>query len=447
MSIWRLILREILYRKSNFLLAVLAVTVAVGCSIAELTVLRLHDLATDEILARKEQETAMRMTRLEADTKVRMAKLEDDYRKITLAMGYNILILPRDQDLWRLRTLGYVEASMPEEDARKLAESKIVSINHLLPMVQELVDWPEIGRKVLLTGTRGEVPLLHANPKKPILYPVPRGTVAIGYQLQEQLKLHKGDTVTFRGRKYTINNIHPRRGDINDLILWMSLEEAQTLLDRPGRINLIMALECNCAAADRLGQIRQEIHRILPETHVEELEGIAVARARARNRARQEALAAKSRATAEAQTALASEIKNRDELRNQYSAFAAVLVPLALVAGVIWLGLTTLNNVRERQGEIGILRALGLPAAYVYRLFISRAVAVGLLGAALGYSMGLLVGWLWGERDLGGTREALLDPVLLLIVVLAAPALSALIGWMAAAVAVREDPAAILRQE
>src|SRR5436853_4877185 len=102
MSIWRLVFREIGYRKLNFGLAILAVLVAVGCLVAVLTALELHDLRTEEIVAKKE-----------ADTKADMRKLEDDYRKITLKLGFNIEILPKDQNLSELYAKDYASKYMP----------------------------------------------------------------------------------------------------------------------------------------------------------------------------------------------------------------------------------------------------------------------------------------------------------------------------------------------
>src|SRR5262245_61919468 len=101
MSIWRLVFREVLYRKLNFALAVLAVLVAVGCLVGELTLLRAHDLRTRQRVAAKQAETAARMAQVqtethqrmeqfEKDTAAKMKKLEDDYRKIALGLGFNI---------------------------------------------------------------------------------------------------------------------------------------------------------------------------------------------------------------------------------------------------------------------------------------------------------------------------------------------------------------------
>ena len=51
--------------------------------------------------------------------------------------------------------LNGMTASMPESYVDKLASSKIVSVNHLLPSVSRKIEWPEQKRDVILIGTRG----------------------------------------------------------------------------------------------------------------------------------------------------------------------------------------------------------------------------------------------------------------------------------------------------
>jgi hypothetical protein len=445
MSVWRLIIREILYRKLGFALAVLSVIVAVGCPVAALTLLRLHDAGTERVIARKEAETRDRTARLEEDTRRRTAKLEDDYRKIALHLGFNVLILPKDQGLGELHAAGYATKAMPEDYATRLAKSGVATINHVLPVVQQKVKWPERERTIILGGTRGELPVGGRNPKKPLLERVPPGAMVVGYELHRSLKLARGDKVRLMGKAFTVSGLQPERGSADDITVWVNLAEAQKLLGLEGKINGILALECNCAA-DRLHRVRSEIASILPDTQVLEKQSQALTRAEARNRAAEEAKAARARAAAEARAAVDGERQARAELRRGRDALAAVLVPLAVLACVLWLGVLTLANVRERAPEIGILRALGLPSGQVFLLFLARAAAVGLAGAALGYGVGVLAGAAWGRaQDEPVAGSSLLDPGLLLLVLAAAPVLSALVAWLPALLASRQDPAVILR--
>ena len=160
MNLPRVIVREIRFRKLNFLLGVLSVAAAVACVVAQTTVLRRHDLHTERLVAAKEVET-----------QAKMDALEDDVRKITVNMGFNVMILPKTQNLGDLYADDFAAETMPEEYAERLARSRVATINHVLPSLQQKVKWPERERTALLMGVRGEV-YLHSAKQKPILQPV-----------------------------------------------------------------------------------------------------------------------------------------------------------------------------------------------------------------------------------------------------------------------------------
>jgi putative ABC transport system permease protein len=281
---------------------------------------------------------------------------------------------------------------------------------------------------------RGEV-LIQSSKQKPIQEAVPHGKMVVGDELHKSLKLGIGDKVRMLGGEFTVEKVQPERGNKDDITVWINLAEAQELLHKPGRINAMLALECNCEP-NRLGKIQDEIGAILPDTQVIEFATQALARARARNRAAEEAVAAVERVR-----------KQRAELRGQREALAAVLVPVVLLAAVAWVGLLAFGNVRARRAEIGILRALGLHSGQVWALFLGKAVLLGLVGALLGCVAGTLLGALGWEAGTARNLLAGFDPLLFLATVAAAPLLAAVASWPPALLAVRQDPALILREE
>jgi len=425
MKLHRLVLREILHRRLSFALGVASASVAVACLVAALAVLQKHDARTEQIVAAKEVETQQQM-----------AKLEDDYRKLMLKMGFNVLILPKDQNLSDLYADDFASKYMPEEYATRLARSRVVTINHILPSLQQKVKWPEHERTVLLMGVRGEVYLQSAQ-QKPLLEPVAPGTMILGHELARNLGLDAGSKTKLLGREFTIAKVNTERGNKDDITVWINLAEAQELLGKPGLINGILALDCTCDALDRLGRIRPEIARILPDTQVIEYASQALTRAEARQRA-----------ATEAQASIQREKENRGKLRGEREALASVLVPVVMAGSAIWIGLLALANVRDRRGEIGILRALGLRSRQILLIFLGKAILIGLGGAGLGYIAGRAIGVLWREAPGAAPLHiAFVDPRLLLLVLVAAPLLAALASWLPAISAAQQDPAVVLREE
>ncbi|HUW61094.1 MAG TPA: FtsX-like permease family protein [Candidatus Bathyarchaeia archaeon] len=429
MNVWRLVWREIGYRKGDFLLGVAAVLVAVGCLVGVMTLLRAHGGRVAELNAQKQQETAQLM-----------ALAQDDYRKMMKTMGYNVVILSSDEDLSEFWTDGFAKKLMSEELVSRLCKSEIATIQHVLPQLYEKIAWPERDNcSVILIGARGEVPHKHSNMKEPMLDPVEPGKLRVGYALARKLGIKAGDNVTLLGAPFTVSEVHEERGNTDDVSVWMHMAQAQELLKKPGQINAILALSCLCAKGD-LELITKQLSAILPETQV--IHRIPEALIR---------LDARFRMATLSQETIAKETEYHSRLGTEREAFASWLVPLAIVAATVWIGLLAWGNVRERRGEIGILRALGLRSRQILGVFLAKALLVGFAGAFVGYAGGLIAGMAWSAAEgvpvTAASAAGLFDWRLLMSVLVLAPLLACVASWLPALIAAQQDPAVILREE
>jgi putative ABC transport system permease protein len=426
-GILQLAIREIGFRKGDFLLGVAAVTVAAGCLVASVTLLHGHSRWTDR-LADQFQE----------DTLALMRQAEDDYRQITVDMGYNVLVLSKAQDMAAYLDQGYATETMPEDYVSKLGDSKLVTVRHLVPTLQQRITWPEQGdMPVILLGTRSEYPMASGGEKKPIEQAVAPGTMRIGRVVHEKLGINAGDRVTLLGRAFEVAQVNQPRGNEDDISIWIQLDDAQALLNRPGEINAIMALSCHCADQS-LPMLQKEITGILPGTQVIQLANMATARGKTRDRAM--ALTEATTGAQETQEA---------RLRQEREALAAWLVPLAAIGAALWIGYLMLANVRARRHEIGVLRALGYGTPSIMALFLARAAGMGLLGAAAGLLAGFFAGGVWARTDgIPADILALVPaaPGLVLPVLIAAPIVACAASWLPAVIAARQDPADVLRE-
>ncbi|MHC4727969.1 MAG: ABC transporter permease [Planctomycetota bacterium] len=428
MTIWRLVFSEILHRRMNFVLGVLSVMVASASFIGSVTLLNIHDIRTNQILQDKEDELSDRM-----------AELTDVTRKAMLKLGFNVVILPKDQNLADWYSDDYASKYMPEDFVHRLADSGIVTVRHFLPSLQQKVEWPERKRKIILVGTRGEVPNLHKSPVKPMVQPVPPGTISLGYELHRSMDIKVGEKVDLMGRQFTVHACHKERGNKDDITAWIYLAEAQQLLDKQDQINAILALECLCTS-DALPIIRKEIAAILPGTQVIERGSRALARAEARNKVEQEA-----------SIAIVKEKVGRQNLRTVRERLASILTPVIVTACAVWIALLGFTNVRARRDEIGVLRTLGVSAKGILAMFLSKHILVGILGGALGFCAGVLAAVYFGSA-LEGTRIGISDmnlsvAGLMVLSVGGAAVLAVVAGWIPTLTATRQDPADILRQE
>jgi len=418
----RLILREIAHRKLSFALGVLSIAVAAACVVGGGTVLRGHEIRTDRELAAQE-----------ASAEARLAGLTDDYRKLMLRLGFNVRILPKDQDLSDFYAAGFAAKTMDEGFVDRLAAAEIITIRHLLPKLERPVDWPEAGRRIVLLGTRGEVPsTARADRKKKIVAAIPAGMIDAGHRLG----LTAGQTVTLLGREFIVRRNLPEKGNRADITVWMDLAAAQALLGLPGRINEIQAVDCRCAWAN-VQEVRKELQRILPETQVILTQDTALARAEARVRAEKEKAAALEQQRDERMRLLA---RNAD--------LAGALLPVGVIGCGVWVGLLAAVNTRSRRSEVGILRAVGVRAATIFRILMARVAQMGLTGGLIGCAIGFVVGVSGSGLGDGwfAAAGALWNPLLMVVAFAGAPLLAAVAGWPPAAVAAQRDPAEVLSE-
>jgi len=426
MKLSRLVLREVFHRKLNFVLSLVGAALAVIVVLATVALLAAYDRHSDALIAA-----------MEAKTTAEMKNLEDEIRKSMKGLGFNIYIFPRDQEMSEVYAQGFASKTMPEEFVTRLAESKIVTVNHLLPALTQKLKWPEQERTVILIGVRGEVPIAHRDPKSPLIDPVEKGKIVLGFELHKGAGVKAGDEVTFMGRNFVIDKVHAERGSKDDITLWMNLSECQELLGKEGRINEIKALECNCATLDRLGEIRAELLQILPDTQIIETGSTALARAEARNQAK---------ATAQEQIAAAK--RDRENMRDERARMSGLMLPLVALFAMAWVGLLAFTNVRERVSEIGILRALGVRGQMILGAFLSRAIFAGLLGAVFGGMIFSLLYPLFRERSFHSfALSELVGAEVWLLAVGLAPLLAALAAWLPSLLAAQKDPATILRHD
>ncbi len=434
MKIRTLIIKEILHRKLRLVAGIVAVAIAVGVLAGAVVLLRAHDAHTERILQQARQEA-------EAELK----ELEDQMRRAMLKLGFNLLILPEEQELRDWYSEDYATEYMPEDYVHKLAQSGIILVRHFFPILQQKVFWPEKKRTIILVGTRGEVPNPYKRYRAPMVQPVPEGTIVLGHELHTSAGISEGETVQLMGRQFTVHKCYDERGSKDDITAWISLEEAQDMLDKQGKINALLALECLCPGIVDPAQLRQKLAEILPGTRVIEKGTRKLAREEARLKLKENVKAR-----------LEQEEQHRRELRAERERAAALLVPLVMVLCAAWIGLLMFFSVRDRRPEIGIMRAMGYRSRHILTLFVSKTLIFGVVGGAVGLALGALGGsWLAGllesaaQPAAGSTASpwSLLGPGLAAGLLLAACALSVVAGWMPALSACYQDPASILRRE
>lgn len=432
-NIWLIIKRELKHKKYSFLTGVLSLVIATAGFVGSIVLLKGDELATEQLFIEKEREL-----------REEMLQLEDDYRVIMRNMGYNVLILNKEQSLSELERDGYASTYLDYEDVWKIAESDMTSLNHLMPLLQEKIYWEEMDTEIFLSGIRGQVPV-YSKPRhlteddeyrSPIMERVPEGKADLGEEVATILNLRPGDLITIKGESFEVNRVYSRRGTRDDLSVWISLDKAQSILDRPGLINGILALECVCAT-EMLGQVKEDVAAILPHTRVFEFSSLIAARADVRQRA-----------SILHEEIISAERLHQVELREEKERLASLLVLVLVFGASVWIFVLILNNIRERKHEIGILRAIGFRRHQVLQIFLGKSALMGIVAGIIGCISGAWLGILWSGVDpaYAGLENLLSLPVIILGLLLA-PVLALTAGFLPSVMAANQDPANILSEQ
>jgi len=382
MSILSLIYKEIIHRKFNFLLSLLAVMTAVALFISFFTAGKASN-----------RETA----------------------RLMLSMGFNLHIIPNGTDMNEFLLTGLTDKTMPEGYLKKLASQKGFSYNHLLAILHRKISWR--GFEVILTGLAPEVcpPRLK---RPPMVNPIESGTAYVGYILADKLGLKEGDTIEIKGKALKIAKCLFEQGGVNDIRIQCHLKDAQEILNLHDQISEIQAVDCLCFVStnDPVAILRKEIASVLPEARIFQMRPIAMARA-----------------------------QQRQMVRNVF----AVIMPLVVVVCGAWIGVLAMMNVRDRQQEIGIMRALGYGSGKVTAMFLGKAAIIGLVGATLGFAIGTALALNFGPDIFKITAKTVIKPELPLLIksLIFAPIFAAVSSFIPAMIAVTYDPAVTLREE
>lgn len=302
------------------------------------------------------------------------------------SLGANILVLPRSASLQDYYAADLNGQTIPEELAAKIMLAGLTGVEKL--SLKLCIPAELHGRPVTLTGILPQSEFhakaawqaaslfsgnKHVGCKKANLGPKPESLtpeslasertieqllyhqVVVGADVATELQLKAKDSIELLGDKFDVLAVLPATGTVDDSRIFGHLHTVQQLGKTGDVVNAIEVLGC---CEDAAGQLVPELTKLLPDCKIVTISQLV-------------------------QTQVGV---NRLIAR----ASLVVVVVLVLVGGTSVLS-TISSNVRERRKEIGTLMALGATPGFVSRLFLLKALWLGLVGGIFGSVLGTAI--------------------------------------------------------
>jgi putative ABC transport system permease protein len=353
------------------------------------------------------------------------------------ALGANILILPKSASLQDYYGADMQDAEFPEEYVTRLAGSDLQGLDNLSPKLSTPVEVN--GSRFTLTGilptnefqakaawqTAGifsrpqncatvTVPGGIAEPpketlvRKRVISTLEKDQVLVGADVAEAMAIKEGDPLTLLGKAFTVTAVLPATGTVDDSRIFAHLHTVQKLAGKGAVLNAIEILGCCSEISNGLVQ---KINALLPDAKVVTITQI-----------------------------VETQVKTNQMMARLSLLFLAIIVLVggASIANYMY------SNVFERRREIGTLMALGAGSGVVLRMFLLKALLLGLAGGAGGYVLGTAIAVVFGPRIAGVL--VLPMPILALWAVGVAVAIALVSSYFPARQAARLDPATALQE-
>lgn len=321
---------------------------------------------------------------------------EQDVKSQLAELGANVLILPQGADLQDYYAADENGKTLPEENAAKILLASLPGVEELSPKLcvaaeidktpvtltgilpqsefEAQATWQSAG---MFTKTKhvGCKKAAHGHGEKDnspaalastrTLQQLAKDEAIVGADVAERHELMAGQWLFLLGERFKLIAVLPRTGTVDDSRVFAHLHTVQRLANTGEVVNVIEVMAC---CDDAAGDLTSQLAALLPDCKVVTISQV-----------------------------VATQV-NVNRMMQGVSWFA--LAVLVVVGGASVAG-TIAANARERRREVGTLMALGATPGLVARLFLAKALLLGLCGGVAGAVVGLVAAVLLGPAWAG----------------------------------------------
>lgn len=355
------------------------------------------------------------------------------------ALGANVLILPKSVSLQDYYSADMQNDEFPEEYVQRLAMSDLQGLDNLSPKLslpvklkersftltgilpksefQAKAMWAGAGilsRPAEGCGTVADVPGAFRPTAKETLVrqrvveDLGDTEALIGADVAVLLGLKEGDRLDVLGHTFTVTAVLPQTGTVDDSRIFAHLHTVQEMAGKGPVINAIEIVGC---CKEISGGLVQKINRLLPEAKV---------------------------------VTVTQVVDTQVKTNGMMARLSLIFLGIIVLVGGASIANYMFANVYERRREIGTLMALGAGSTVILKMFLLKALLLGLAGGICGYLLGTVLAVLLGPRLAG--IPVLPMPMLVLWALGISVVIALAASYFPARRAARLDPCATLQE-
>jgi putative ABC transport system permease protein len=355
------------------------------------------------------------------------------------ALGANILVLPKSVSIQDYYSADMQDDELPEEYVTILTLSDLQGLDNLSPKLSVPVTVQ--GRNFTLTGilpksefqakaiwqgagifTRpaegcgdiADVPDVFKPPPKETLVrqrvidDLASDEALIGADVASLLGIEDGGEIEALGRVFSVSAVLPQTGTVDDSRIFAHLHTVQELTGKGPVINAIEVVGC----CQEISQgLVEKINKLLPDARV---------------------------------VTVTQVVETQVNTNQMMSRLSMIFIGIIVLVGGASIANYMYANVFERRREIGTLMALGAGSSLIVRMFLLKALLLGLAGGLGGFLLGTLLAVTLGPRLVG--IPILPMPILIVWAVGLSVGIALLASCLPARSAARLDPCATLQE-
>jgi putative ABC transport system permease protein len=244
--------------------------------------------------------------------------------------------------------------------------------------------------------------------RKRVIDTLGEAEVLVGAEVAAALGVKEGSTLSLLGKTFTVTAVLPQTGTVDDSRIFAHLHTVQQLGGKGAVVNAIEIVGC-CSEISK--GLVQKINALLPEAKV---------------------------------VTITQVVDTQIKTNRMMSSLSRIFLIVIVLVGGASIANYMYANVFERRREIGTFMALGMSSRLVLRLFLLKALLLGLAGGVGGYFIGTVLAVILGPRLAG--VPVLPMPSLALWAIAVSVGIALVASYFPARRAARLDPCATLQE-